>query len=558
MPSSNSSISSITGANAAPYSASSHRFEAWGDAWRESWRAALGPAWAWQLAFIATCIFAAAAMRPLADPDLPIHLATGEWIVRHRAVPFVEPWAWTRAGAPFYAYSWAIELAYYLILTHVGVWGLHALHAVVLVSMCATVVYLGYVARWRPWTTIIVVGLQLFIVTGAAPYLRPQALLAIAMPLAWAIVLRARDAKRLTWELPVLTVISAVTANTHLLFPILAAPLVLLFAETPRERARYATVPAAIAIGWLISPYTLVWVSVFKLYFAPNAVVDPPSPIVEYRPGFTLARSGGLVSLVVPLAFLAVPWLVARRLTPRERIGHGALWLGGALVFALAARGLLVWWLVIMPAVAVSLDALPAPTLPVARTAQRTSLLALAALLVVDSADNLGDPWLRAGNVSWRTLPSTTAKSIEPIAAWLDCNLRPGVRGRLVTTFNLGGYVPWRLPQLSESVDGRTFFPDSVAKAETYFPPNRAKIPLQPWRTADVAIIPFNFPVAPVLDTTRGWRRVALTSQLDGRATIIGLWVSAGWWSRSGRPLPSSVAALPHELDPKPSEARCR
>jgi hypothetical protein len=51
---------------------------------------------------------------------------------------------------------------------------------------------------------------------------------------------------------------------------------------------------------------------------------------------------------------------------------------------------------------------------------------------------------------------------------------------------------------------------------------------------------------------------VALTSQLDGRATIIGLWVSAGWWSRSGRPLPSSVAALPHELDPKPSEARCR
>ena len=172
-------------------------------------------------------------MRPLADPDLPIHLATGEWIVRHRAVPFVEPWAWTRAGAPFYAYSWAIELAYYLILTHVGVWGLHALHAVVLVSMCATVVYLGYVARWRPWTTIIVVGLQLFIVTGAAPYLRPQALLAIAMPLAWAIVLRARDAKRLTWELPVLTVISAVTANTHLLFPILAAPLVLLFAGLP-------------------------------------------------------------------------------------------------------------------------------------------------------------------------------------------------------------------------------------------------------------------------------------------------------------------------------------
>src|SRR4029079_2872885 len=218
-------------------------------------------------------------------------------------------------------------------------------------------------------------------------------------------------------------------------FPILAAPLVLLFAKTPNQRARYATVPAAIAVGWLMSPYALVWVSVFKLYFANNAVVNAPSPIVEYRPGFTLARSGGVISLLVPMTFLALPWLVALRLTPRERLGHGVLWLGGALIFALAARGLLVWWLGIMPAVAVALDALPAPTVATVRTAQRAALLALAALLVVDSADDLGDPWLRAGSVSWRSLPSATAKSMEPIAAWLDCNLQPGAKGRLVTTF---------------------------------------------------------------------------------------------------------------------------
>jgi hypothetical protein len=489
-------------------------------------------------------------MRPLADPDLPIHLATGEWIVRHRAVPFVEPWAWTRAGAPFYAYSWAIECVYYLLLAHVGVWSLHALHGVVLVSMCAAVMYLGSVARWRPWTTIVVAGVQLLVVTGAAPYLRPQALLAIAVPLAWAVVLRARDAERLTWELPVLTVISAITANTHLLFPILAAPLVLIFAHAPRTRGRSATIPAAIVIGWLMSPYALVWVSVFNLYFAPNAVVNAPSPIAEYRPGFTLARAGGLVALALPLAFLAVPWVAARKLAARERLGYGALWLGGALIFALAARGLLVWWLVIMPMVAVALDALPSPTVPTVRTAQRAALLALAALLVVDSADDLGDPWLRAGSVSWRSLPSATAKSMEPIAAWLDCNLQPGAKGRLVTTFNLGGYIPWRLPQLSESVDGRTFFPDSVAQAETYFPPNKAKIPLQPWRTADLAIFPMNFPVAAVLDTARGWRRVAVTTQLDGRATIISLWVAQAWWSRSGRAMPPGIVPLPHEIEP--------
>jgi hypothetical protein len=543
---SNSSVSS-TNPSLTPFSDSSRRGTGWSGAWRD----ALGAGWAWQLAFIAACVFTAGAMRPLADPDLPIHLATGEWIVRHHALPFVEPWAWTRPGEPFYAYSWLIECAYYLLLVHVGVWGLHVLQGLVLFTMCVAVMYLGYVARWRAWTTVVVAGVQIIVVSGAAPYLRPQALLAIAIPLVWAVVLRARDAVRLTWELPVLAVISALTANTHLLFPILAGPLALLFVAPPRVRTRYVAIPAAIVMGWLVSPYALAWIGVFKLNFAPNAVLNPPSPIAEYKPGFTLARSGGLGALALPLVFLALPWLAARNFAPRERLVHGALWLGGALIFALAARGLLVWWLVIIPAVAAVVDAMPAPTIASVRTAQRAAVLALAALFVVDSADDLGDPWLRAGIVSWRTLPSTNAKSMEPIAAWLDCNLKSGAHGRLVTTFNLGGYVPWRLPRLSESVDGRTFFPDSVAKAETYFPPNKAKIPLQPWRTADLAIVPLNFPVAAVLDTARGWRRVAITSQLNGPAVMIGLWVTESWWSAAGKsPLASGLIPLPHLIRP--------
>ena len=34
---------------------------------------------------------------PLGDPDLPLHLAVGEWIARHHSVPFTEPFAWTRS-----------------------------------------------------------------------------------------------------------------------------------------------------------------------------------------------------------------------------------------------------------------------------------------------------------------------------------------------------------------------------------------------------------------------------------------------------------------------------
>ena len=116
-----------------------------------------------------------------------------------------------------------------------------------------------------------------------------------------------------------------------------------------------------------------------------------------------------------------------------------------------------------------------------------------------------------------------------------------------MTTFNFGGYIPWRLPHLSESIDGRTIFPDSVAKAETYFPPNRAVIPLPPWRTADLAIAPVYFPVAAVLDTASGWRRVAITSQMEGKPAMIGLWVTDRWWREAGAgPLPKGVIPLYH------------
>ena len=69
--------------------------------WDEQWREALGPLWRWQLALIALLLFAAGFSLPFADPDLSIHLATGEWVAKHHAVPFVEPFAWTRPGAPF-------------------------------------------------------------------------------------------------------------------------------------------------------------------------------------------------------------------------------------------------------------------------------------------------------------------------------------------------------------------------------------------------------------------------------------------------------------------------
>src|SRR5690242_6229118 len=114
--------------------------------WNSEWRDALGSTWRWQLALIGVLLFAAGFSLPFADPDLSIHLATGQWIATHHALPFTEPFAWTRAGAPFQAYSWAIELLYYWLMSHVGPLGLSALQGVVYVVLAAVMVVLGKAA----------------------------------------------------------------------------------------------------------------------------------------------------------------------------------------------------------------------------------------------------------------------------------------------------------------------------------------------------------------------------------------------------------------------------
>jgi hypothetical protein len=264
-----------------------------------------------------------------------------------------------------------------------------------------------------------------------------------------------------------------------------------------------------------------------------------------------LVTSGtNALALAIPLTIL--PWVAAPRLDAKARVLYGFLWLAGLLMFALAVRSLVVWWLLMLPLTGMVLSEVRTPSIRVVRTAQRAILLVIFALIAAACLETWLDPALRAGTVASRYLPSTNAKAIEPLAKWLDCNTRHEAGGRLVTSFNYGGYVPWRLPYLSESIDGRVIFADSVGLAETYVVPTRRDFPLQPWRTADLAIFPVTFPVAAVLDTAHGWHRIAITSQIAGPATMIALWVQEKWWQRAGSaPLPHSTLPVMHSLDPR-------
>lgn len=507
------------------------------------WRSSYGRWWVGDLLFIGFLFFALGVLKPLEDPDLPMHLATGEWIVRHHGVPLTEPFAWTRAGAPYYAYSWAVEVLYYGALRLAGPAGLHVLNGLMLAGSGAAMLVLGWAARWRPWITLSMAGFSIGVASLIVPALRPQLVLLIAVPLAWAFTYRILEAERIAAPTAGLVASCALASNAHLFFVFTAAPLVLCWISPPRERRRTVVIGAAILAGWLLTPYGLLWPKVFELNFGYNALLVMPSPVGEFRSGFR----AGFFGLVFAGALALIPWaLVGRDLDRRTRYAYGALWLAGLFAFGTALRLLLAWWLIVLPVAALALESIApdaAPTPP--RPAVRWGSYAIGLLLLLLPVRFVLSTARLEGDVASRRLPSLAAPPVEPLASWIECYTDPRATGRIYTWFNYGSYLVWRLPRYSSSIDGRTIFPDSIAKPEALTSGLAAPTHVPAWPAADLVILPRRFTLAGVLDTADAWHRVAWAYESPEQFTTAALWVKRDWWQRWGRgPLPEHAVFL--------------
>lgn len=496
-----------------------------GDDW---WRSELGGRWPLWIAIGALLMFAVGFAAPLADPDLPMHLATGAWIVQHRAVPWVEPFAWTRWGAPYYAYSWLPEVVYQLVYVHAGAAGLRAVHGLTQVATGAAIVWLASLNRWKVWTALSLIFLTLVTSTIIAGFLRPQALLVPLVLLSWACGLRVLDGTRPLRSAVVLAVVAAVSANTHLLFPLTGLPLAIAVSRTPLPTRRAALIALALVLGWLMTPYGLVWPKVFAFYFGHNPLFDYPSTITEFTPGFRFASHYPLWMFVA--AVLAItPWALSDAKTSRrERLVFAGIWFVGLAGFAMALRAIVVWWFATLPMLALVLERISIPR----TTRHRRVLVLIFAALPVALVLNFGRLDTRLGN---GIVPAPRA-SVEPLAQWLDDHVRltNDTRPRVLTNFDYGSYLTWRLPAYSMSIDGRTIFPDSVAEPEAYRFADEGAIPLGPWREAEVAIVPLRVPVAAVLDTAAGWIRLDSVPAGRGVPLASGLWAREEWLRVTG------------------------
>ncbi len=502
------------------------------------WTESLGAHWRLDLAVMAFIVFCFGAVRPLADPDLPMHLAVGEWIVRHHAVPFTEPFAWTRMGAPYYAYSWLPQTTFYLVLAQFGPLGLRALQGMLVLGSAVAAVFMARCAGWRPSIAVMMAGFNVIVAAFFVAMLRPQSILLITVPVIWGLCFHIVRGSRF-WPTAVgLLLASALTANAHLFFALTLAPTALLWVHRPDKPWQSIAAVASVIAGWALTPYSPYWFDVLRHNFAPNILMRPPSAITELQPGFVSIISPSITPMfALVAAMLAVPWLLASAtLARRERIMAAVYWSLGLIVFGFATRLFIAWWLLaVVPAGWALLELTRGTTEAAPRTRFRVLGLVACVAVLATEAIRTRDEYDLEGTTRTRTLPSYLALPAERIATWLEQRTVAGASGKVMTSFTYGSYLTWRLPRYSESIDSRGIFPDSVAAAEAVVLGADRDVPVGPWRSADLAILPVRFRAAAVLDTAPGWRRVATAVGAPVTADSTALWVRLDWWSRVRR-----------------------
>src|SRR4051812_24992888 len=69
------------------------------------------------------------------DGDVSWHIATGQWIIDHRAIPHADPFSFTWVGKPWVPIEWLAELFYASAYRLAGYGGVAALVTAALIAL---------------------------------------------------------------------------------------------------------------------------------------------------------------------------------------------------------------------------------------------------------------------------------------------------------------------------------------------------------------------------------------------------------------------------------------
>ena len=198
-----------------------------------------------RLAAIALFILVAgAAIGPIRSYDFFWHLATGRWIIEHRALPLYDPFTLAAAHVPWINGEWLWEVANYAVESLVGLHGVSYVNAL----------FVGAIFAIGFWFGTSEIGAALLISAvgflGASDRLgiRPAAAAAFLIVCALALLQSKLTPPRLAIAYGFLTIVWINTHPSALLAPILAGAALLI------DLRRWIVVIAS-AVALLINPF---------------------------------------------------------------------------------------------------------------------------------------------------------------------------------------------------------------------------------------------------------------------------------------------------------------
>ena len=237
----------------------------------------------------------AMAVRPSTDTDTWWHLRVGAWIVEHRAVPMVDPFSHTRAGAEWKIPGWLVQVPLYLLFANFGYAGLNLFTAA-----CVTLTFVF--VYWCCEGNAFVKAFTLIIAAAASAIYwsaRPQ-IVSFLLAGAFAYVLhlyRWQKVNRL-WVLPPLM---ALWANIHGGFALgfifigltvageSVSFLWRLFTAESAERAKSWNFQFEVGSSGAVGSRGIVWLMAIGLLCAMAVSFNPAGPVMLLYPFQTVS-----------------------------------------------------------------------------------------------------------------------------------------------------------------------------------------------------------------------------------------------------------------------------
>ena len=461
-------------------------------------------------------IFAASGWKSLlGDGDTGWHIRAGQYILAHHAVPTVDLFSFSRAGAPWFAWEWLTDVMYAALFQMGG------LKAIVLASGLMIGLFATIVLRYTLWrgAHMLVALFTTLLAAGAASMhflARPHLFTLLLVPVCfWVLEADRRTKTRWLWALIPIT---AVWANLHGGFVIFLALIALLVAGTALEAwlgaphwpavRRYGLLLLGCSLASVINPYGVqLHIHIFEYLRADwikNIVQEFQAP--TFRNEGQLQYEALLVGGLIAIGFLVrkrrcteALWILFLAHASLISVRHAPIYAAVAAPFI--ACELSEWWSASAARMKKSqawriLHQLGTDLSPGFRRTSVWPALFILALVLMDAP------------LKWpRDFPSVMFPT-----AMIHQHADLVATGRLLTTDQWGDYIIYSYyPRQKVYVDGRSdFYGETLANQYLHLLQGAYD-----WRAImdrngfDVALLPAQWPLSSLLKQDASWRVVA-------------------------------------------------